>query len=112
MTEAARDPEARLEEIRARILDVDEALVRLAGERLDLVLEVGRLKSELGRPVLDPAREAAVVRRAAEHARDAGVDPELVRDLIWRIVDAARQVQEERTSWGPPPTARPSDSGA
>lgn len=102
----ATDPGARLDRIRARILEVDEALVRLAGERLELVLEVGRAKAEMGKPVLDPGREAAVVRRASEKARELGVDQELVRDLIWRIIDAARLAQEGRTSWGPPPPDR------
>ena len=100
------DPEARLDQMRARILEVDEALVRLAGERLDLVLEIGKAKAEIGKPVLDPSREAAVVRRASERARELGIDQELVRDLIWRIIDAARQAQEGRSSWGPPPPSR------
>lgn len=101
---AARDedPEARLDELRARILELDASLVELVGERRDLVLEVGRLKGSMGMPVLDPAREARVVRRAAGLARDQGVDEEMVRDVIWRIIAAARDAQEERTRWGPP----------
>ena len=42
----------------------------------------------------DAAREAAVVRRAAALARDAGIDEELVRDVIWRIMASAREEQE------------------
>ncbi len=34
---------------------------------------------------------ARVVRRAAERARELGVDQELVRDVIWRIIASARQ---------------------
>jgi len=85
----------RLKELRARILEVDEALVELVGERKALVLEIGRIKGELGLPVLDPAREAAVVRRAAELAREKNVDEELTRDVIWRIMASARGDQEE-----------------
>jgi chorismate mutase len=93
----------RLEALRARIREVDEALVRLVGERRDLVLEVGRVKESEGLPVLDPPQEARVVRRAAELAREAGVDEEAVRDILWRIIASARDVQEGRTRWGPPP---------
>ena len=89
--------EARLQELRKRILEVDEALVELVGERKELVLEIGRLKSELGLPVLDPAREAAVVRRAAALARERNVDEELTRDVVWRIMAAAREEQEGST---------------
>ena len=84
----------RLEELRLRILEVDEALVELVGERKALVLEIGRIKAEMGLPVLDPAREAAVVRRAAALAREKNIDEELTRDVIWRIMASAREEQE------------------
>jgi chorismate mutase-like protein len=84
----------RLEKLRNRILEVDEALVDLVGERRALVEEIGRIKADLGLPVLDPAREASVVRRAAAMARAKGLDEELVRDVIWRIMASARADQE------------------
>ncbi|MGD8320498.1 MAG: chorismate mutase [Gemmatimonadota bacterium] len=96
------EAEARLEALRKRIREVDRDLVRLVGERRELVLEVGRMKKELGLPVLDPPQEARVVRRAAELAREAGVDEEVVRDILWRIIASARDAQEGRTRWGPP----------
>ncbi len=90
------DPEvkARLEELREEILAVDRDLVELVARRKALVLEIGLLKTEMGLPVLDPRREAAVVRRAATLAREAGVDEELLRDVIWRIIASARDEQE------------------
>lgn len=100
------DGAERLEALRSRIREVDEALVRLVGERRELVLEVGRVKEALGLPVLDPPQEARVVRRAAELAREAGVDEEAVRDILWRIIASARDAQEGRTRWGPPPPPR------
>jgi chorismate mutase len=91
-------PEKRLEELRERIITVDDEIIRLIGERRDLVLDVGRIKELLGLPVLDPAREARVVRRVAERSRALGVDEELTRDVIWRIISSARQTQSERGS--------------
>ena len=88
------EPKEGLEALRKRILEVDELLVGLVGERRELVLKVGKLKAEMGLPVLDPSREAAVVRRAAELARDKGVDEEMTRDVIWRIIASAREEQE------------------
>lgn len=103
------DPRAALEQVRDRIRALDQELVALVAERRALVLEVGRLKGTLGLPVLDPPQEARVVRRAAELARDAGTDPELVRDVLWRIIASARSEQEGRGTWGPPapPTTSP-----
>jgi chorismate mutase len=92
----------RLDALRSRIEELDRELVRLVGERRDLVIEVGRVKEGLGIPVLDPPQEARVVRRAAELARDLGVDEEAVRDILWRIIASARDAQEGRTRWGPP----------
>lgn len=97
----------RLEELRTLIEAVDRELVTLIGRRHDLVLEVGRAKQELGLPVLDPPQEAKVVRRAAKIARELGVDEELTRDVIWRIIAGARAAQEGRTGWGPPGPATP-----
>jgi len=95
--------EERLKRLRTEIHALDEELVGLVGRRRELVLEIGEAKSELGRPVLDPSQEARVVRRAAELARELGVDEELTRDVIWRIIASARDAQEARTRWGPPP---------
>ena len=83
----------RLERLRGEILDCDRELLRILGRRRDLVHEIGRLKAALGFPVTDPQREAAVVRRAAELARASGLDEELVRDLIWKIMASSRDQQ-------------------
>ncbi|NNF14807.1 MAG: chorismate mutase [Gemmatimonadetes bacterium] len=99
-------PDARLDRLRAEIRAVDEELITLVGRRRDLVLAIGEAKAELGLPVLDPSQEARVVRRAAELARDLGVDEELTRDVIWRIMASARDAQEGRTRWGPPLSER------
>jgi len=92
----------RLEELRDQIRELDRQLVALIGRRRALVLEVGAEKEARGLPVLDPPQEARVVRRAAEIARELGVDEELTRDVIWRIIASARDAQEGRTRWGPP----------
>lgn len=98
------------ENARARILEVDDLLIRTIGERRDLVLDIARAKEALGLPVLDPAREAAVVRRAAGRARELGVDEEMTRDVIWRIVASARAAQEGRPQGWPEAPSPPSPS--
>jgi chorismate mutase/prephenate dehydrogenase len=92
----------RLDDLRQRIEALDAELVRLIAERRALVIEIGSVKAGLGLPVLDPTREAQVVRRAAALARDSGGDEEMVRDVIWRIIASARDEQEGRSRWGPP----------
>jgi chorismate mutase len=79
--------------IRAEIERVDEAIVFLIDERLRLARRVGELKRTAGLRVLDPSREAAVVRRAGTLARDRGLDDEAVREVFWRLIEMARAAQ-------------------
>jgi chorismate mutase len=82
-----------LEALRAEIGRVDEAIVFLIDERLRLARRVGELKRTAGLRVLDPGREAAVVRRAGALARDRGLDDEAIREVFWRLIEMARTAQ-------------------
>ncbi|TVP77356.1 MAG: hypothetical protein EA352_03830 [Gemmatimonadales bacterium] len=104
--EARRETAAReeLEAARERIQEVDDLLIRTIGERFELALRIGGAKTVLGLPVMDPAREAEVIRRLAGRARELGVDEEMTRDVFWRIIGQARAVQEDRLpDWPPAP---------
>lgn len=106
---AAGPPEERLARMREVMSEVTDRLIELMGERRNLAIEIGRVKKELGLPVLDPAREARMVRQAAVRARELGVDPEMARDILWRIIASAREAQGgHRPGWpdSPPDPAR------
>lgn len=92
----------RLSVLRDAIEDLDRELIRVLARRLALAAEIGQIKRNLGLPVMDPAREAEVVRRGANLAREEGIDPELVRDVMWRIIAQARGVQEPPLRPTPP----------
>ncbi len=87
----------RLERLRDEISQCDRELIETLARRRGLVREIGKVKAHMGFPVTDPRREAAVVRRAAEMARAAGLDEELIRNLIWKIMSSSR-VQQYRPS--------------
>lgn len=89
----AADAVARLEALREEIARIDRELVELLARRLQLAVEIGRVKGDLRLPIMDPGREAEVVRRAAALARERGIDPELARDVFWRVIAQARTVQ-------------------
>jgi chorismate mutase len=92
---AAAPASERLRTIRERIEQVDRQIIGLIGERVQLAREVGAAKRTLGMPTLDPAREAAVVRRAGELAREAGVGDEDVRYIFWHLIGLSRRAQLE-----------------
>lgn len=108
-TEGAGTPEERLARMREVMSEVTDRLIALVGERRRLAIEIGKVKEELGRPVLDPGREARLVRQAAVRARELGVDPEMARDILWRIIASAREAQGGRRPGWPDPPSAPTD---
>jgi chorismate mutase len=84
-----------LERIRTEIERIDRALIGLVAERVQLARQVGVAKRAAGLPTLDPAREAAVVRRAATLAREAGLDDDDVRYIFWHLIGLSRRAQVE-----------------
>jgi chorismate mutase len=89
---------ARLAAIRGEIEAIDRRIVGLIAERVALARTVGPCKQALGMPILDPPREAAVVRRAGALARDAGLADEDVRYVFWHLVGLCRRVQLEESA--------------
>ena len=95
MTEPqSEDFHADLARCREEIGRIDEQIITLLSRRLELGKTTGHLKREIGVPILDPAREAAVIRHVAELARDAGLPEEPMREIYWQIVGMSRRVQE------------------
>jgi chorismate mutase len=85
---------------RDEIERLDRQIVALLAERLRLGKRTGELKRAAGLPILDPTREAAVIRRAATVAREIGLPSEPVREMFWQIVGMSRRVQEDVDSGG------------
>ena len=81
-----------MKEIRARIDRVDDELVRLYGERMDLVREIGRYKREHNLPVLDSERERSLLNKVAEQAGEE--NEQGVRALYHLLIDHSRMRQE------------------
>lgn len=79
--------------LREAIERVDDELVTLIAERQSLALRVGETKRAAGLAIADPAREAGVVRRAGERAREVGLPPDAVRELFRRLIAFSREQQ-------------------
>lgn len=82
-----------LAELRAAIERIDRQLLALVSRRVAVAHEVAIAKREAGLPILDPQREAVVVRRAATFARAEGIEEEDVRDLIWSLIGLTRRAE-------------------
>ncbi len=75
-----------LDEIRARIDENDRELLRVLRNRLDLVREVGHIKSRDGTPVYVPERESSLLDRRRREAGELGISPDLVEDVLRRVM--------------------------
>jgi len=86
---------AELARCREEIERIDNEIVSLLSRRLTLGKRTGELKRIAGLPILDPTREAAVIRRVTGVARDADLPTEPIREIFWQIVGMSRRVQEQ-----------------
>ena len=84
-----------LDRVRGEIERVDRALLGLIGERVRAARRAAAAKRAASMPTLDPAQEAAVIRRAATLAREAGLPEEDVRDVFWLIIGLTRRAEQE-----------------
>ena len=82
-----------VQRLREEVARTDQEIVSLIARRLELVRSLGEEKARCGLPTADPAREAAVLRAAAEAAREADLDEERVRELFWCVIDMSRAMQ-------------------
>ena len=60
-----------IQQLREKINQCDDTLVRAFRERMDTAMEIAKYKQENGLPVLDPARERAVISRVTEGCDDS-----------------------------------------
>ena len=87
-------PEELLD-LRASIDNIDAALIHLLAERFKCTQQVGRLKSRLGLPAADPAREAQQVARLRALAETARLDPEFAEKFLAFVVREVIQHHEK-----------------
>jgi chorismate mutase len=92
-----RDPREELADCRSAIEDVDRRIVELLVARVALGQRTAKLKAAAGLPLLDPRREAEVIRRVAELGREERMPSEAIREIFWQIVGMCRRAQEDAT---------------
>lgn len=84
--------EDELDELRARIDMLDEALVRLLNARAACAVEIGRAKEARGLAVYQPEREREVLEHVTSLS-NGPLDPAAIRRLFERIIDEARRLE-------------------
>ncbi len=86
---------AALDDLRARLDAIDLRLVEGLAERLATVAEISRLKAA-GLPFLrDHDREARLLARIEELAREHGIDPFRTQEIFREVIAMSLKAQEE-----------------
>jgi chorismate mutase len=81
-----------IDELRRRIDEIDEQLVRLLNARAECALAIGREKRVLGLEVYQPAREKDVLDHVQTINRGP-LDDRAVRRLFERVIEEARRLE-------------------
>jgi chorismate mutase len=82
----------RLDELRRRIDEIDEQLVRLLSARAACALEIGREKKAAGLEIYQPTRETEVLTHV-QMVNPGPLDDGAIRRLFERVIDEARRLE-------------------
>ncbi|ESP93838.1 chorismate mutase [Pseudoalteromonas luteoviolacea NCIMB 1944] len=85
-----------LDELRVQIDRCDSELVSLLAERRKLTEQVGQIKQQQGAPLHAPDREAVLIAARRQQAQEKGVNPELVEDILRRMMREAYENQQSK----------------
>lgn len=91
-----RAPVARGEEpvaeLRRRIDQIDDQLMKLLNSRSACAVEIGRIKRRIGMPVYQPERERWILDRV-EQNNPGPLDSGAVRRVFERVIDESRRLE-------------------
>jgi chorismate mutase len=89
------EAQARVQELRERVDEVDRELIRALNERARIVQEIMALKVEAGAPVYDPKREEEILQRVVEQNTGPIYDSSM-RDIFEAILHRIRDLEIQR----------------
>ncbi len=80
--------------LRTQIDDIDGQLVALLAARAQVTAHVGAFKRDRGLALYVPERESALLTARRQQALAAGVDPDLIEDVLRRVMRGSYTTQE------------------
>ena len=80
------------DQLRKRINEIDQQLVKLLNERSQCAVEIGHIKKKLNVAAWQPRREAEILRNVVK-SNQGPLDDAAIRRLFERIIDEARSLE-------------------
>ncbi|WP_416308239.1 bifunctional chorismate mutase/prephenate dehydrogenase [Neptunicella sp. SCSIO 80796] len=90
------DDSPSIEQLRQQIDRLDSQMVELLAQRAEVTRQVGICKSKVGMPIYVPTREAELLAKRRQQAIQQGVSPDLVEDILRRVMRESYQTQNEQ----------------
>ena len=87
--------DAKLDDLRASIDNIDAALVAILAERFKITQRVGEYKAAQGLPAADPEREVVQIARLRRLAKEANLDPEFTEKFLQVIITEVIRLHEQ-----------------
>lgn|GEM_PF-1222678 len=87
----------KLSELRKRINNLDRNIFQLLDERFRLSAEIGLIKQELNKPIIDIEREEFLKSQLLEWSRERGISFEFLNSLWRQILHESRDIQSKVT---------------
>jgi chorismate mutase len=97
---------SRVDDLRRRIDDLDELLVRLLSARAACAVEIGREKKLLGLEIYQPSREMDVLAHV-QRINPGPLNDASIKRLFERVIDEARRLEREAEIKEADETTRP-----
>jgi chorismate mutase/prephenate dehydratase len=83
----------KLEELRQKIDDVDNDIIRLIAERISLAEQIGGIKRRQGQQIEDKQREEAILAHIRQIASGKGINQADIESIYRRIFVASKSIQ-------------------
>jgi len=83
----------KIEDWRIRIDELNEEIIALLNKRAGYATEIGKLKKELGLPVLDATREQAVLERVGSMTKGP-LTSDSIKRIFQVIMEETRKVED------------------
>lgn len=83
----------KIDDWRIRIDELNEELIALLNKRASYATEIGKIKKEMDLPVLDQAREDAVLEKVAALTKGP-LSPDSIKEIFRTIMAETRKVED------------------
>jgi chorismate mutase/prephenate dehydrogenase len=90
-----QDPQRDLPELRQKVRDLDEQILKLMAERIAVARQIGRVKLAARLPIKDYKVEKEVIERSRAKARELGLYEGLAEDVSRLLIRYAVAAQDE-----------------